>query len=260
MTLTSQASHQPESDHSVTSAYSSDAWRHIDDLAVTSWWYSTRNDILWQKTKALLHGSALWDIGGGSGIVAQFLMAREVDVVLVEPSAGGAKIARDRGVPSLCATLEQLRLPDACLPAVGMFDVLEHLENREQALNELQRVLMPSGHLLLTVPALQSLWSGSDVTAGHYVRYNRRSLRTELERHDFEIQQIGYFFALTVLPLFAMRAIPYRLGFRKPITDDETLGASGGVVGRFAARLERTLAMRTPIGSSLLVVARKRAK
>jgi len=231
---------------------------HIDDLATTSWWYTTRNDILWQKTKALLRGSALWDIGGGSGIVARFLMSRDVDVVLVEPSAGGAKIARDRGVSSLCATLEQLRLPGACLPAVGMFDVLEHLDDRAKTLREIERVLLPGGYLLLTVPALQTLWSDSDVAAGHYVRYNRRFIRAELERHDFEILRLGYFFALTVLPLFAMRAIPYRLGFRKPIADDETLGASGGIVGRFAAWLERTLAMRTPVGSSLLVVARKR--
>ena len=181
-------------------------------------------------------------------------------MVLIEPSAGGAEIAHHRGVPSLCATLEQLRLPDACLPAIGMFDVLEHLENREQALTEIRRVLIPGGHLLLTVPALSSLWSGFDVAAGHYVRYNKRSLGAELERHGFEIQQLGYFFALTVLPLFAMRAIPYRLGIRKPIAEEETLGASGGIIGRIAAVLERTLAMRTPIGSSLLVVARKRAK
>ena len=187
-------------------------------------------------------------------------MSRDVDVVLIEPSAGGVKIARDRGVSSLCATLEQLRLPGACLPAVGMFDVLEHLDDRAKTLREIERVLLPGGYLILTVPALRSLWSASDVAAGHYVRYNRRSIRAELERHDFEIQRIGYFFAMTVLPAYLIWVVPYRLGFQKPIAQDKALSASAGIVGRFAAWLERTLAMRTPIGSSLLVVARKRTK
>lgn len=251
---------QPTSLSSVDSAYEDEAWRHIEDLVTTSWWYSTRNAILWQEISALLQRSALWDIGGGSGVVAKFFTSQGVEVVLVEPSAGGAEIAQRHELTALCATLEELHLPDSCLPAVGLFDVLEHLENRAQSLSEIQRVLIPGGHLLLTLPALQSLWSGFDVAAGHYLRYNRRSIRNELERHGFEIQRLGYFFALTVLPLFTIRAIPYRLGIRQPLGQDETLGASGGIIGRVAAWIERRLAMRTPVGTSLLVVARKSAE
>jgi ubiquinone/menaquinone biosynthesis C-methylase UbiE len=243
---------------SVKSAYADETCCHYDEMAANSWWFTTRNAILWRTAKELLQGSALWDVGGGSGVVARFLISQDVDVVLVEPSKGGATIAHQEGVPSLCATLEQLHLPDACLPAVGMFDVLEHLEDREQALNEIRRVLIPGGLLLLTLPALSSLWSGYDVIGGHYLRYNKRSIRNQLERHGFEIQRIGYFFAMTVLPAYLIRVVPYRLGFQKPIAQDIALSASGGVIGRIAAMLERWLAMRTPIGSSLLVVARKR--
>ncbi|NBT27564.1 MAG: class I SAM-dependent methyltransferase [Actinobacteria bacterium] len=257
---TTYASHgSSRSPHRTTSsAFEGETSRHIDEMASTSWWYSTRNTILWQQTKSVLQEAALWDIGGGSGIVARYLMSKGVELVLVEPSAGGAVIAHRNDVPALCATLEELQLPDGCLPTVGLFDVLEHLENRQQTLSEIHRVLAPGGYLLLTLPALASLWSGFDDVAGHYVRYNKRSIRDELEGHGFEIRRMGYFFALTILPLFVIRALPYRLGVRKLLAEDETLSASGGFVGKIASVLEQWLAMRTPLGTSLLVMARKR--
>ena len=139
-----------------------------------------------------------------------------------------------------------------------MLDVLEHLDDREKALTEVHRVLTPNGRLVLTVPAIASLWSQFDVDAGHYLRYNKRSIKKELESNGFEVIRMGYFFALTVLPLFVLRALPYRLGVRKAAGTEATLGASGGILGRVATWIERVIAMKTPIGSSLLVVARKR--
>ena len=259
MTSTPEATNQHDLDHSVASAYSDEAWRHIEDLATTSWWYRTRNQILADELEGCINPPTIWDVGGGSGVVAQHLMTKGFEVVLIEPTRAGAMIALERGVPSLCSTLENLQLPSECLPALGLFDVLEHIENRARTLSELSRVLVPGGHLVLTLPAITSLWSGSDLSAGHFIRYNKRTIRRELELHGFEIQRLGYFFALTVLPLFILRALPYRLGFRKPVAEDQTLAASGGVFGRIAAAIERRIAMRTPIGTSLLVVARKSA-
>jgi hypothetical protein len=111
---------------------------------------------------------------------------------------------------------------------------------------------------VLTLPALSSLWSQSDVEAGHYLRYSKRSIRRELEAHGFDIIRSGYFFALTVPPLFLLRALPYRLGMRKAIATEATLGATGGRLGKLLAAIEKFLAFRTPFGSSLLVIARKR--
>jgi hypothetical protein len=96
------------------------------------------------------------------------------------------------------------------------------------------------------------------VDAGHYLRYNKRSIKKELESNGFEVVRMGYFFTLTVLPLFVLRALPYRLGIRKAVGTEATLGASGGLLGKAAAWLEQRIAFRTPLGSSLLVVARKR--
>ncbi len=51
----------------------------------------------------------------------------------------------------------------------------------------------------------------------------------ELELHGFEVVRCGYFFALTVIPLLLLRALPYRLGIRKSVATEATLGASGGL-------------------------------
>lgn len=50
----------------------------------------------------------------------------------------------------------QLPFKDASFDVVTMLAVLEHIENEEQILAEIHRVLVPGGKLILTVP---SIWS-----------------------------------------------------------------------------------------------------
>ena len=240
------------------SVYLDDTWRTMDDLLDESWWYRTRNVIIERALRRANVNGAIWDVGGGTGVVSKFLQSRERQVLGVEPSNAGAVMTAQRGVHSFCATLEQLGLPSESLNAVSMFDVLEHVDDRRSTLREVHRILLPGGAFILTLPALMSLWSQFDIDGGHYLRYNKKLIRRELETQGFVVTRVGYFFVTTVVPLLLLRALPYRLGLRRAVATSETLSASGGLLGRLLARFEISLALRLPIGSSLLVIATKR--
>jgi len=76
--------------------------------------------------------------------------------------------------------------------AVGLFDVMEHLEEERPVLEAAHRVLRPGGILLVTVPANESLWSYFDVLACHKRRYGKAQLRERLVGAGFEIQFLSY--------------------------------------------------------------------
>lgn len=220
------------------------------------WWNRTRNLVVLDLVSRFAPSGPIWEIGSGSGTVASFLNGQGVEVVAVEPGLGGAERSSRLGVISVRSTLGALELPTSSLHAIGMFDVLEHLPDRPAMLREIKRVLAPGGHLILTLPALRMLWSGSDEAAGHYLRYSKRTIRRELADAGFTVERARYFFVLTVLPLLILRAIPHRLG-RGPVVADEDLAAKdAGRIGRIASWCERMWARVGLTGSSLLVVAR----
>ena len=55
-------------------------------------------------------------------------------------------------------------------------DVMEHVPDDFALTSSLLSVLKPGGHLLVTVPADETLWSPHDVHFGHYRRYTRERL------------------------------------------------------------------------------------
>jgi SAM-dependent methyltransferase len=61
--------------------------------------------------------------------------------------------------------------------------VLEHVFNPDDFLNEVNRVLKPSGKLLLTVPFV---WDEHEQPYD-YARYSSFGLRSLLEKHGFSI-------------------------------------------------------------------------
>ncbi len=206
------------------------------------------------------------DIGGGNGYVAKALISAGIHCALIEPGLDGALAARARGVdPVICGRLEDVDFPPECAASIGLFDVLEHIEDETAILKLIHSTLEPSGHLFLTVPAYQFLHSSEDDTAGHFRRYTIPRLGRVLTKNNFRIEFASYFF--TPLPplIFLTRTIPTRLGIRRA-ENDEAASSEHTPSGPAAWVMDRILDVelrhlragrRCPSGGSCLCIAVK---
>lgn len=64
-------------------------------------------------------------------------------------------------------------------------NVLEHIEEDREVLENFHRVLKPGGHLMVLVPHDPTLYTGVDETLGHCRRYTRRELQEKVEEAGF---------------------------------------------------------------------------
>lgn len=233
----------------------------------TSFWFRHRNRVITDLVQHHSPDRRFFDIGGGNGCVAFALQQAEIDVVLVEPGPTGALNAKQRGVCTVVqSTLEDAGFGEGSLPSAGLFDVVEHIENEHAFLSSIHRYLEPGGKLFVTVPAYQFLWSVDDVEAGHYRRYTSSSLKRSLEKSGFDVLYCGYLFSFLVPPIFLLRSLPSKVGWRKSVTEANTQkehSQGGGFASFIVDRLlqwerERVRSgKRIPFGSSCLAVAGK---
>ncbi|RKH38350.1 class I SAM-dependent methyltransferase [Corallococcus llansteffanensis] len=231
-----------------------------------SFWFQHRNRCIVDAVRAWPPRGPLVDAGGGNGYVAAGLRDAGIPTLVVEPGLDGARQARARGLePVVCATLEDAGFRPHSLPALGFFDVIEHVEEDVRLLEQARELLEEDGRLYLTVPAFSWLWAEDDVVAGHFRRYARAPLCDLLRRTGFAVDFASYLFAPLPLPLWLLRAVPSRLGLRSEgavrARQDAEHGARGGVASaalRAVLSAERAWLRRggsLPLGTSLLVVA-----
>ncbi len=96
-----------------------------------SFWFRHRNACLLTVLQRLPPSGRIFDIGGGNGFVSRALESAGFPTVLVEPGPTGVRNARVRGLPSVvCGTLASAGFRAACMDAAGLFDVLEHIQDR----------------------------------------------------------------------------------------------------------------------------------
>jgi SAM-dependent methyltransferase len=169
-------------------------------------------------------------------------------------------LSAENGLTTIESDLESLKLPSESIQCVGLFDVIEHVENRTFLLTEVFRCLHKDGKLVITVPAFKWLWSVADNDVGHHLRYSRGTLKRELRKNGFDVQSSKYMFFSLVFPILLLRAIPFRIGIRQPVKDTVLLRQVSGRFGKILGRIESEISRITPIGSSLLVVATKRSE
>ena len=194
-------------------------------LEDSSFWFAHRNACIVAAVKTFPppKGGAIFDVGGGNGFVARGLLDAGFDAVLLEPGMAGAHNAKKRGVQNIiCATTETARIRSDSIPAVGLFDVIEHIEDDGGFLRSLRSKVKRGGHLYATVPAFNVLWAKEDATAGHFRRYTRGGICKAIADAGFDILFSSYIFRPLPLPIFLFRVLPHWL--RLDLTKDAEQG------------------------------------
>jgi SAM-dependent methyltransferase len=233
----------------------------------TSFWFEHRNNCILEAMRRLPPPGAVFDIGGGNGCVAKAIQGAGREVVLIEPGLAGVRNALSRGINHVVrATLEDAGVRPGSLPAVGLFDVVEHIADDRAFMAAIHRLTAPEGRVYVTVPAFQWLWSAEDELAGHARRYTLAGLRHLMEEAGYRVELATYFFGFLPGPVLLQRTLPYRLGSQARIGEAAVRADHGG--GNGAARavlrsltgreLSRIAAgKRVRIGGSCLMVATK---
>lgn len=185
-------------------------------LEENSFWYRHRGNCIIEAINQYPPRGAIFDVGGGNGVVAKAIEEKGYETVLVEPGETGAGNAQKRGLTHIVrSTLEEAGFRAGTLPAVGLFDVLEHIRDRRDFLETVYRLLEPGGKLYITVPALGSLWSAEDDFAGHFKRFTVKTISKELKDLGFHVEYATYMFSFLPPAIFLSRSLPYRLGWAK---------------------------------------------
>jgi SAM-dependent methyltransferase len=251
-------------------SYPSDG--HSACLAVEekSFWFNHRNACIAAAVEryAPPDGGTIFDVGGGNGYVSVGLAEAGFDVVLIEPGPDGATNAKGRGVDTVvCSTAESAGFEPGSLPAIGLFDVIEHIEDDVAFLSSMHELLATGGRLYATVPAYQQLWSQEDIAAGHYRRYNVDQISAVLGNAGFEVEFASHIFRPLPLPVLLFRTVPFRLGRGKGDSAKRSDNARNHAIGRgmLAKLTRRTLQPELAnirvgksmgFGGSILLVAR----
>jgi SAM-dependent methyltransferase len=146
---------------------------------------------------------------------------------------------------------------------VTLLDVLEHQEDDRAFLADLAVRMRPGARLLMTVPALRSLWSMWDVALGHQRRYRRTDLVWCFKGAGMVVDEISYLFPELIPAGWARRLLrPARPGAARADSEAEETEFPGlpralngllYAVGLGSVRLRRWW----PVGASLLAAARR---
>lgn len=249
-------------------SYPTDGNQGCYQLEDQSFWFKHRANCILEAVRLYHNNGLFFDVGGGNGFVSKVLIEAGYPSVLVEPGIMGCMNAKKRGLEDVvCSTLEDAHFKESSVQSVGVFDVIEHIPNEKQFIEEIHRLLKVGGMVFLTLPAYQSLWSHEDVFAGHCRRYTIKDIEEKLVNAGFQIRYSSYIFSLLPFPVFIFRTLPYYFGFGKQNIDmkkhaDDHKARKGIVKGflnmiwscEIKAIRKR---IRIPVGGSCFLVAEK---
>ena len=243
-----------------------DAFAELADLEANNFWFRSRNRLLvWALRRHVPHMRRYLEIGCGTGYVLA-----GVAEAFPEAAITGSEVF-SAGLPFAASRLGQtelLQMDARHIPyfeefdAIGAFDVLEHIEEDEAVLSQMQQALKPGGTIVITVPQHPWLWSWQDEYAQHVRRYRVGELREKALRAGFEVAYATSFVTLLLPAMLASRMLHRRAqAVRDPLAE---LRLPMLLDRPFAAvmHLERLwiqMGVRFPVGGSLLLIAGKGA-
>jgi SAM-dependent methyltransferase len=216
---------------------------------------SVKNYHAWLTDLALPHlGDHPLELGSGLGGYAQaWLDAGVPQLTLTDLDPARSALLRSRFENEPRIEVEQLDIfdpPEARYSSLVAFNVLEHIEDDVGALRASHRLLIPSGAVIMFVPAFMFAMGRFDRRVGHFRRYTKRTLRAAYEAAGLEIEKIHYVNAPGLIAwLLAVRLLRMTPG------DSAAVQLWDRTITRATRGVERRVA--PPFGQSVFAVGRR---
>jgi len=226
---------------------------------IKHFWHLARLELLaWLINKIPGDNLNIASVGSGTGEELRLLTKRGT-VIGWDINANAIALAKQLGFDIKNFDISH-QVPSDNYDLVCAFDVLEHIKNDIQTLNNIQACLKPNGYLLLTVPAHPWLFSAHDQALEHERRYSRSDLIKKIQTAGFQIETVGYWNAW-LFPLVAIIRLIKKIFPPKNIKSEAGhLPHIINQIGLAILRLENYLIakkFKLPMGLSIYVVAKK---
>jgi SAM-dependent methyltransferase len=236
------------------------------DIASKSFWYKHRNKIFLEILSKFKPTGIMFEIGAGFGSVSLAAQEAGYPIIALEPTVKLAESANSRGVKNvICSKIEEAGFERGIFGCVGIFDVLEHIEDDIKFLSEVRSLMPYGGRLYCAVPIWKFLWSSEDVYADHFRRYSPKKLNEIIKNAGFKIEYQSYYFLILFFPILILRALLGRFKAQRKRTAESVSSdhiLKNKLILRFINLLLKIelkmirFGVKIPFGSSYIVVAK----
>jgi SAM-dependent methyltransferase len=176
----------------------------LGDKIHDHWYYVSKGRAM-RKFLGDMKIPEILDVGAGSGIFSRQLLNEGVcdRAVCLDPNYPEEKTENHNGKQiQFVKTIEK-----SSQKLILMMDVLEHVPDDLALLKEYVDSMEVGGHVLITVPAFQFLWSGHDVFLEHYRRYTIEMIEAVVKKAGMTPVESRYFFGSIFPAIAAIRGI-----------------------------------------------------
>ncbi len=234
-------------------------------------WFVARNRVICAMAKKALGDESnvsILEVGCGTGNVLRALEADfpQAQLTGMDLFHEGLLFASRRVSSGLVQA--DLAYPPFKRPVdlLGMFDVLEHIQNDTDVLCQAEKLIRPGGWLLLTVPSDPNLWSYFDVASHHVRRYTEKELTDKVENAGFVLQFSSPYIAATYPLVWLARTAREHTGSEDAGSVESRAEEELKIIPIANEILRGILSIeaswlsnghRLPFGSSLVLLARK---
>jgi 2-polyprenyl-3-methyl-5-hydroxy-6-metoxy-1,4-benzoquinol methylase len=218
------------------------------------WFKSRRNLILQVFNKFISKEDKIIEIGAGTGSIAKMLSSNGYNLSIGEIHPNGIAYALKNNTNNL--PIYQFNIMDNPFKnefdAVGLFDVLEHIEDDRLAIENIYNMLTANGKIVLTVPAHMWLWCEEDKVSNHFKRYELNDLKRLLIDSGFSITYATNFF-ISIVPLLYLRT-------KSKSSNEIKINPIINFILSSISNIENKLLRFLPskIGGSIIIVAEKK--
>jgi len=168
-------------------------------LETTHWWFQSRYIIIKNLLDLITQPSnddLLLDVGCGTGGMTSFL-SKDYRCTGIDTSTIAINMARILYPESFFVQKDLQTFLQESKDQITTFlllDVLEHIEDDEAFLKAIIKHASPGAHILITVPAKKEFWSQHDISAGHFRRYEHRTLAKLWENEpSISVRLLSYY-------------------------------------------------------------------